>query len=116
MRSDKVIFTLAVQSVRSIGPTLGLVFVPPARQIQIILGDFMRISQDTFPYSFYASTKTAAFAASYASEIPMSTVRVVAKDGSKRYKKVGLSANSFDKMSVTWSVILHLSSTIISWY
>ena len=90
---------------------LGLVFVPPARQIQIILNDFMRVSQDSYPYSFFSTTKTATFAASNVTEAPMSTIRLVGTDGFKRYKKVKLRQKFTSKMTH-----LFFSSIITCWF
>ena len=67
---------------------LGLQFNPPAQTIQGLLSNYIRVSQDYKPYSFFSTTKLGAFAVTHASEVPQSTVRVNLDDGWKHYKKV----------------------------
>ena len=67
---------------------LGLMFKPPALLVQAVLSDYVRVSTDFRPYSFFANTKTTAFTVVNAFEKPMVTVRLNGYDGAKFYKKV----------------------------
>ena len=67
---------------------IGFAFNPPARRVQMILNDYMRVSMDFKPYAFYSTSKTSVFAVTHASEVPMANIRVNAYDGWCFYKKV----------------------------
>ena len=63
----------------------GLVFRAPCLVIGGILNDFMRVTQDHYPYHFYGSTKTVAYATSLANEKPVASVKLIGSDGKKNY-------------------------------
>ena len=58
----------------------------PCRGIFSILADYLRVSSDHLPYCFLDQMKSVAYATSNASDDPMSTVRLHARNGSKDYK------------------------------
>ena len=51
-----------------------------------ILNDFMRVTQDHYPYHFYGSSKTVAYTVSLANEKPVASVKLIGSDGKKDYK------------------------------
>ena len=66
----------------------GFAYNPPARRVQMVLNDYLRVSMDYLPYAFYSTSKTSIFAVTNAAEAPVVTVRLNAYDGYKFYKKV----------------------------
>ena len=68
--------------------SLGMTFTSPAKRIQLVLNEYVRVSMDYLPYAFFCLTKTSVLAVTQAAENPMTTVRLNAYDGGKFYKKV----------------------------
>lgn len=66
----------------------GFAYNPPARRVQMVLNDYMRVSSDFLPYAFYSSSKTSVFAVTHAAEAPVTKIRLNAYDGYCFYKKV----------------------------
>lgn len=67
-----------------------MTFTSPAKRIQLVLNEYVRVSTDFLPYAFFCLTKTSVLAVTQAAENPMSTIRLNCYDGSKFYKKVFL--------------------------
>ena len=72
----------------------GLNFRVPCRSICSILADYLRVSSDHLPYCFIEQTKSIAYATSNASDDPMTTVRLHARNGSKDMKVVSTHTGS----------------------
>ena len=63
----------------------------PCRSIDSLLCDYVRVSTDYLPYCFYMKTKTVAYATSHVTDKPMQTVKVNARNGTKKYRLVSLT-------------------------
>lgn len=81
----KGIFNQICSSLEENG-NLGLNYTAPCSVIANQLGDYLRVTCDHFPYRFYMTSKTTAYAASYQNEKPSQTIRLNTYDRKLNYK------------------------------
>ena len=68
----------------------------PCRSTFSILADYLRVASDHLPYCFLDQMKSVGYATSNASDDPMSTVRLHARNGSKDFKVVSYNQITFE--------------------